>query len=221
MWPGHKPGHERPHAWERRRPDRRLWIVATTQKHRSAGCCGSARLATVRLRVLLGQSSGRAAKSRLALRYHPIPEIGRFHLPFISFNAGSCASSPPATTVFEMLILGLYHLISGVAVVLKLTRSTKLSTRHRFHQRPSRVGRRCGYAISLRTPARHMLLRSCSIPERIRRLGATGSGHPVGRGAGRGGRRRRLRPRRTQQRRQGARPGGWRLQSRRCVRCLA
>jgi hypothetical protein len=33
----------------------------------------------------------------------------------------------------------------------------------------SRVGRRCGYAISLRTPTRHVLLRSCSMPALIRR----------------------------------------------------
>jgi hypothetical protein len=33
----------------------------------------------------------------------------------------------------------------------------------------SRVGRRCGYAISLRTPSRQVLLRSCSMPALIRR----------------------------------------------------
>ena len=36
----------------------------------------------------VGQSSGRAAKSRLACLYHPIPEMGCFHRPFISFEAG-------------------------------------------------------------------------------------------------------------------------------------
>lgn len=33
------------------------------------------------------QSSGRAAKSRLACLYHPMPESGCFHLPLISFEA--------------------------------------------------------------------------------------------------------------------------------------
>src|ERR1017187_3326956 len=49
------------------------------------------------------QSSGRAAKSRLALLYHPIPAMGFFHLPFISFKALSCDSSPPATISFKWL----------------------------------------------------------------------------------------------------------------------
>jgi hypothetical protein len=49
------------------------------------------------------QSSGRAAKSRLVLRYHPIPEMGFFHLPFISFKALSCVSSPLATMSFRWL----------------------------------------------------------------------------------------------------------------------
>jgi hypothetical protein len=43
----------------------------------------------------VGQSSGRAPKSRLACLYHPIPEMGCFHRPFISFEAGWCSSSPP------------------------------------------------------------------------------------------------------------------------------
>src|SRR5437879_5745931 len=47
------------------------------------------------------QSSGRAAKSRLVLRYHPIPEMGFLHLPFIAFKALSCISSPFATTSFR------------------------------------------------------------------------------------------------------------------------
>ena len=41
------------------------------------------------------QSSGRAVKSRLACLYHPIPEMGCFHRPFISLEAGWCSSSPP------------------------------------------------------------------------------------------------------------------------------
>jgi hypothetical protein len=49
------------------------------------------------------QSSGRAAKSRLAFLYHPIPEMGCFHLPFISFKALSCVASPFATTSFRCL----------------------------------------------------------------------------------------------------------------------
>ena len=36
----------------------------------------------------VGQSSARASKSRLACLYHPIPEMGCFHRPFISFEAG-------------------------------------------------------------------------------------------------------------------------------------
>ena len=43
----------------------------------------------------VGQSSARAPKSRLACLYHPIPEMGCFHRPFISFAAGRCSSSPP------------------------------------------------------------------------------------------------------------------------------
>ncbi|HEY4896109.1 MAG TPA: hypothetical protein VII01_08460, partial [Solirubrobacteraceae bacterium] len=49
------------------------------------------------------QSSGRAAKSRLAFLYHPIPERGCFHLPFISFNAPSCVASPFATASFRCM----------------------------------------------------------------------------------------------------------------------
>jgi hypothetical protein len=46
-------------------------------------------------------SSGRAAKSRLVLRYHPIPEMGFLHLAFIAFKALSCVPSPPATASFR------------------------------------------------------------------------------------------------------------------------
>ena len=42
----------------------------------------------------VGQFSGRAPKSRLACLYHPIPETGCFHRPFISFAAGWCSASP-------------------------------------------------------------------------------------------------------------------------------
>ncbi len=49
------------------------------------------------------QSSGRSAKSRLAFLYHPIPERGCFHLPFISFKALSCVASPFATASFRCL----------------------------------------------------------------------------------------------------------------------
>ena len=48
-------------------------------------------------------SSGSAAKSRFALRYHPIPERGFFHLPCISVKASLCVSSPPATISFRWL----------------------------------------------------------------------------------------------------------------------
>src|ERR1700733_7399958 len=47
------------------------------------------------------QSSGRAAKSRLAFLYPPIPATGCFHLPFISFRASLCASSPLETISFK------------------------------------------------------------------------------------------------------------------------
>ena len=49
------------------------------------------------------QSSGREAKSRLAFLYHPIPDTGCFHLPFISFKAFLCASSPLETISFKCL----------------------------------------------------------------------------------------------------------------------
>jgi hypothetical protein len=52
---------------------------------------------------VIDQSSGRAAKSRLAFLYHPNPETGFLHLPFISFKAGWCVSSPPATISFKCL----------------------------------------------------------------------------------------------------------------------
>src|SRR2546428_381842 len=49
------------------------------------------------------QSSGSAAKSRLAFLYHPIPDMGFFHLPFIAFKAPLCVSSPAATISFRCL----------------------------------------------------------------------------------------------------------------------
>jgi hypothetical protein len=49
------------------------------------------------------QPSGSAAKSRLAFLYHPIPDMGRLHLPFISFKAPSCVVSPLATISFRCL----------------------------------------------------------------------------------------------------------------------
>ncbi len=36
---------------------------------------------------VLSQPCGSAANSRLTCRYHPMPEIGLFHLPFMSFKA--------------------------------------------------------------------------------------------------------------------------------------
>ena len=47
------------------------------------------------------QSSGRAAKSRFTFLYHPIPDMGFFHLPFMSFKALSCVSSPFSTISFR------------------------------------------------------------------------------------------------------------------------
>jgi hypothetical protein len=49
------------------------------------------------------QSSGRAAKSRLVFRYHPIPDKGFFHLPCISVKAPLCVSSPLTTISFRWL----------------------------------------------------------------------------------------------------------------------
>src|SRR2546422_11122823 len=49
------------------------------------------------------QSSGRAAKSFFVFRYHPIPRMGFFHLPCISFKAPLCVSSPMATISFKCL----------------------------------------------------------------------------------------------------------------------
>src|SRR5258705_8907794 len=49
------------------------------------------------------QSMGRAAKSFFVFIYHPIPFMGFFHLPCISFKALWCVSSPPATTSFKCL----------------------------------------------------------------------------------------------------------------------
>lgn len=53
--------------------------------------------------ALGGQSSGRAAKLRLVFLYHPIPDMGFFHRPFMSFKALSCASSPLVTISFRCL----------------------------------------------------------------------------------------------------------------------
>jgi hypothetical protein len=49
----------------------------------------------------IGQPSGRAAKSRLIFRYHPIPAIGFFHRPFMLAKALSWVSSPLATISFR------------------------------------------------------------------------------------------------------------------------
>src|SRR6266851_9651962 len=49
------------------------------------------------------QSSGRAAKAFFVFIYHPIPDMGFFHLPFIIFKALLCVSSPLATTSFKWL----------------------------------------------------------------------------------------------------------------------
>jgi hypothetical protein len=57
----------------------------------------------MRGREIADQSSGRAAKSRLDLRYHDIPAMGCFHLPFMSFKASLCVSSPFETTSFRCL----------------------------------------------------------------------------------------------------------------------
>ena len=51
----------------------------------------------------IDQSSGRARKSRLAFLYHAMPEMGCLHLPFISFKALLCVSSPLETISFKCL----------------------------------------------------------------------------------------------------------------------
>src|SRR5438270_11590837 len=64
---------------------------------------GVATTLSAEARVGTHQSSGRAAKSRLAFRYHPIPDKGFFHLPCISLKAFLCVSSPPSTSSFRCL----------------------------------------------------------------------------------------------------------------------
>src|SRR6266849_9775529 len=49
------------------------------------------------------QSSGRAAKAFFVFIYHPIPDMGFFHLSFIIFKALLCFSSPLATISFKWL----------------------------------------------------------------------------------------------------------------------
>jgi len=49
------------------------------------------------------QSSGRAAKAFLVFIYHPIPDMGFFHLSCMLFRALLCVSSPPATISFKWL----------------------------------------------------------------------------------------------------------------------
>jgi hypothetical protein len=49
------------------------------------------------------QSSGRAAKAFFVFMYHPIPDMGFFHLSFIIFKAILWVSSPPATISFRCL----------------------------------------------------------------------------------------------------------------------
>src|ERR1700716_2246162 len=49
------------------------------------------------------QSSGRAAKAFFVFIYHPMPDMGFFHLPCMLFRAPLCVSSPPATISFRWL----------------------------------------------------------------------------------------------------------------------
>src|SRR5436853_2803627 len=58
---------------------------------------------TCRLRRQRVQSSGSSANLRLVALYHPIPEMGCLHLPFIALRASSWVWSPPATTSFRCL----------------------------------------------------------------------------------------------------------------------
>ena len=83
------------------------------------------------------QASGSAAKSLLTCRYQPIPEMGRFHRPFMSLSAGAWAGVASVHHLIEMSILGLDHLVGGHPVVCELTRPTQLLTGHRLHARPS------------------------------------------------------------------------------------
>ena len=49
------------------------------------------------------QSSGRAAKAFLVFIYHPIPDMGFFHLSCMLFRVLLCVSSPLATISFKCL----------------------------------------------------------------------------------------------------------------------
>jgi hypothetical protein len=75
--------------------------VRCRRRPRDARRCG--RSAKSHGASISDQPSGRAAKSRLAFLYHPIPDMGCFHLPFISFKALWCVSSRPATISLKCL----------------------------------------------------------------------------------------------------------------------
>src|SRR5580700_8527671 len=51
--------------------------------------------------LIVDQPSGKAAKSRLAFLYQPIPLMGFLQRPFISFKARSCVVSPFSTMSFR------------------------------------------------------------------------------------------------------------------------
>jgi hypothetical protein len=93
-------------------PDAPGWRAERGPQEILDGCFSSNRNAVVPVTphgrprdgdALIDQSSARAAKSRLAFLYHPIPAMGCFHLPFIAFKALLCVSSPPATISFRCL----------------------------------------------------------------------------------------------------------------------
>ena len=120
-----------------------------------------------------GQLSGRAAKSRLAFLYHPIPDTGCFHLFFISFKALSCVLSPAETVSFKCLSCA-FMTSSAVSpwsgkshgppnclhVIVFMGLASLMSPDRQL----GRVGD-CPAKI-IRAPTRRVLLRSCSAPGR-------------------------------------------------------
>ena len=109
-----------------------------------------ARSSRAKWKVGSSQSWGSAAKSRLVFRYHVMPEIGRFHRPFIAFKASACVPSPPATLSLRCLS---WSLITSSAVVPRSGRS---------QGPPSFLHDIVFMTTTLRAPARRVFLRSCS-----------------------------------------------------------
>ncbi len=77
--------------------------------------------------------SGRAAKSRLTRRYHPMPAKRVLPPPFISFEGRPVRLITSRDHLIEMLVLGLDHLVGALSLMGQITRSTQLPARHRLH----------------------------------------------------------------------------------------